>query len=473
MSVCVCASYPAANSQEGRRRTAGGPEIVVQEQRDWTDVAAAEHDAAALPLARSRRGMFVVFHLIANREDRRAVLGQRQTVSVRAEVVAERVELRKHAVALPAVQMIALREDRNCGRRRACEHDEERRASAAMTSLLRNDRLLAWARRSERSSRRDRFRARSAVIVCDDDPASNAPLVKPPDRLFRCCCRAPCAERRADRELRRAGDQRRRMREAVAVHEPDLRPDRDGRDRRRVAARSRRTASATGWLSVRFTSIVMPPLPPDDVGMPPFVHAVTNASASADASRNLLRNDRRPHRSAVVEKTAEEIGSGAIGRDRLRRRSSFERPAAESAGERRAVLHQRRQPNGEPFGKLRRIRNERRRVREAVGVHEVKLRADRDLRYRRRVAAALAVRRASRALSVKLTSTVTPPPLPADVGTPPPVHAASRPSAIVAKEHRIIAARPRCGRATRRRAESIERVDASIVWTSSPCELKM
>ena len=70
----------------------------------------------------------------------------------------------------------------------------------------------------------------------------------------------------------------------------------------------------------------MPPLPPDDVGMPPAVHAVKNASASADAIRNLLRNDRRPHRSVVVEETAKEIGSGAIGRDRLRRRSELRAP---------------------------------------------------------------------------------------------------------------------------------------------------
>lgn len=94
-----------------------------------------------------------------------------------------------------------------------------------------------------------------------------------------------------------------------------------------------------------------------------------------------------------MEKTAKEIGSGAIRRNGLRGRSSFERPAAESAGEVRAPLHERADTERRVGRKLRRIPNERRGVREAVGVHESKLRADGDVRYRRRVAAALAVGR--------------------------------------------------------------------------------
>src|ERR1700735_3056219 len=95
----------------------------------------------------------------------------------------------------------------------------------------------------------------------------------------------------------------------------------------------------------------------------------------------LLRNDRSSHGRSVVEEATEEIGSGSIHEDGLRRGSGLHRAAGESARKGGSVLHERGDSERRADGKTRGIRNERCGVGEAVGVHESNLRTDCDGRY--------------------------------------------------------------------------------------------
>src|SRR5579883_79218 len=99
--------------QVRRCRPAARAEVIVQKRGDWADVAASEQDAALREAGGIRRGLFIVLELIAEREDRGAVLGKRQPITVRAKVIPERVEFGEDAMALSAAQMVALREDRD------------------------------------------------------------------------------------------------------------------------------------------------------------------------------------------------------------------------------------------------------------------------------------------------------------------------------------------------------------------------